>query len=92
MLVSQALARVGWHRAGSISDIPAGGTNMVPALVRHPAAVTPWLCPPAGLLRFEVPSLHVPPDATMRRDPLEASQRLSGLQQQEEEESESTAL
>ncbi|XP_071672675.1 rho GTPase-activating protein 44 isoform X2 [Patagioenas fasciata] len=45
-----------------------------------------------GLLRFEVPSLHVPPDATMRRDPPEASQRLSGLQQQEEEESESTAL
>ncbi|XP_071620296.1 LOW QUALITY PROTEIN: rho GTPase-activating protein 44 [Heliangelus exortis] len=43
-----------------------------------------------GLLRFEVPSLHVPPDATLCRDPPEAPQRLSGPE--EEEESESTAL
>ncbi|XP_054026909.1 rho GTPase-activating protein 44 isoform X2 [Dryobates pubescens] len=50
----------------------------------------------AGLLRFEVPSLHVPPDAALCRDPPEAAQRLSGpgaaTRQEEEEESESTAL
>ncbi|XP_074900038.1 rho GTPase-activating protein 44 [Buteo buteo] len=52
----------------------------------------------AGLLRFEVPSLHVPPDAALCRDPPEAPQRLSGLgpaarqEEEEEEESESTAL
>ncbi|XP_027764979.1 rho GTPase-activating protein 44, partial [Empidonax traillii] len=49
-----------------------------------------------GLLRFEVPSLHVPPDAAQCRDPPEAAQRLSGPsltpRQEEEEESESTAL
>ncbi|KAM6317557.1 rho GTPase-activating protein 44 [Podargus strigoides] len=49
-----------------------------------------------GLLCFEVPSLHSPPDATLCRDPLEAPQRLSGLgpaaRQEESEESESTAL
>ncbi|XP_061317978.1 rho GTPase-activating protein 44 isoform X2 [Pezoporus flaviventris] len=49
-----------------------------------------------GLLRFEVPSLHVPPDAALCRDPLEAPQRLSGpgpaARPEEEEESESTAL
>ncbi|KAM6297645.1 rho GTPase-activating protein 44 [Aegotheles albertisi] len=43
-----------------------------------------------GLLRFEVPSLHVPPDAPLCWDPPEAPQRLSGPE--EEEESESTAL
>ncbi|XP_040436274.1 rho GTPase-activating protein 44 isoform X2 [Falco naumanni] len=50
----------------------------------------------AGLLRFEVPSLHVPLDATLCRDLPEAPQRLSGpgpaARQEEEEESESTAL
>ncbi|XP_069654995.1 rho GTPase-activating protein 44 isoform X2 [Haliaeetus albicilla] len=52
----------------------------------------------AGLLRFEVPSLHVSPDAALCRDPPEAPQRLSGLgpaarqEEEEEEESESTAL
>ncbi|XP_068025783.1 rho GTPase-activating protein 44 isoform X2 [Melanerpes formicivorus] len=50
----------------------------------------------AGLLRFEVPSLHVPPDVSLCRDPPEAPQRLSGPgaapRQEEEEESESTAL
>ncbi|XP_057894954.1 rho GTPase-activating protein 44 [Melospiza georgiana] len=48
-----------------------------------------------GLLRFEVPSLHVSPDAALCRDPPEAAQRLSGpsvTPRQEEEESESTAL
>ncbi|XP_064584931.1 rho GTPase-activating protein 44 isoform X1 [Zonotrichia leucophrys gambelii] len=50
-----------------------------------------------GLLRFEVPSLHVSPDAALCRDPPEAAQRLSGpsltpRQEEEEEESESTAL
>ncbi|XP_010577794.1 PREDICTED: rho GTPase-activating protein 44 [Haliaeetus leucocephalus] len=52
----------------------------------------------SGLLRFEVPSLHVSPDAALCRDPPEAPQRLSGLgpaarqEEEEEEESESTAL
>ncbi|KAM4674530.1 rho GTPase-activating protein 44 [Amazona ochrocephala] len=50
-----------------------------------------------GLLRFEVPSLHVLPDAALCRDPPEAPQRLSGpgpaaRPEEEEEESESTAL
>ncbi|XP_066421613.1 rho GTPase-activating protein 44 isoform X1 [Molothrus aeneus] len=53
-----------------------------------------------GLLRFEVPSLHVSPDAALCRDPPEAAQRLSGPsvtprqeeEEEEEEESESTAL
>ncbi|XP_042658646.1 rho GTPase-activating protein 44 isoform X2 [Tyto alba] len=49
-----------------------------------------------GLLCFEVPSLHVPLDATLCRDPPEAPQRLSGpspaTRQEQEEESESTAL
>ncbi|KAM4762027.1 LOW QUALITY PROTEIN: rho GTPase-activating protein 44 [Cyanocitta cristata] len=48
-----------------------------------------------GLLRFEVPSLHVSPEAALCRDPPEAAQRLSGPslspRQEEEEESESTA-
>ncbi|XP_053939255.1 rho GTPase-activating protein 44 isoform X2 [Cuculus canorus] len=52
--------------------------------------------PRQGLLRFEVPSLQVPPDSALRRDPPEAPQRLSGpgpaARQEEEEESESTAL
>ncbi|XP_064251510.1 rho GTPase-activating protein 44 isoform X2 [Passer domesticus] len=52
----------------------------------------------AGLLRFEVPSLHVSPEAALCRDPPEAAQRLSGpsltprQEEEEEEESESTAL
>lgn len=99
--VSQAPARVGWHRAGTGDDIPGGGTNTAPALARCPATEPPpqrppSLCPPAGLLRFEVPSLHVPPDAALRRDLTEAPQRLLGpgpaTRQEEEEESESTAL
>ncbi|XP_071308633.1 LOW QUALITY PROTEIN: rho GTPase-activating protein 44 [Agelaius tricolor] len=51
-----------------------------------------------GLLRFEVPSLHVSPDAALCRDLPEAAQRLSGpsvtprQEEEEEEESESTAL
>ncbi|XP_033923649.1 rho GTPase-activating protein 44 [Melopsittacus undulatus] len=89
------------HRAGTSGDIPGGGTTMVPALAGCPTAELPlWcppsLCPPAGLLRFEVPSLHVPPDAALCRDLPEAPQRLSGpgpaTRPEEEEESESTAL
>lgn len=68
-----------------------------PGAVTSPArAASPSLCRPAGLLRFEVPSLHVPPDVTLCRDPPEAPQRLSGpgpaTRREEEEESESTAL
>ncbi|KAK2515538.1 Arhgap44 [Columba guinea] len=72
-------------------ELSPGPGQPPPAAPPAPAEQSPH-APRKGLLRFEVPSLHVPPDATMRRDPLEASQRLSGLQQQEEEESESTAL
>lgn len=82
----------GVHRAEGGGDTPGGGTDTLPAPVGAPS-----LCPPAGLLRFEVPSLHVSPDAALCRDPPEAAQRLSGpslspRQEQEEEESESTAL
>lgn len=81
----------GVHRAEGGGDSPGGGTNTVPAPVGAPS-----LCPPAGLLRFEVPSLHVSPEAALCRDPPEAAQRLSGPslspRQEEEEESESTAL
>lgn len=73
---------------------------VVPALLV--ALTRRWLspsrCPPAGLLRFEVPSLHVSPEAALCREPLEAAQRLSGpslsprQEEEEEEESESTAL
>ncbi|XP_069728428.1 rho GTPase-activating protein 44 isoform X2 [Phaenicophaeus curvirostris] len=64
---------------------------------KEPPPAEPSPPPPRqGLLRFEVPSLQVPSDSTLRRDPPEASQRLSGpgsaTRQEEEEESESTAL
>ncbi|XP_067164503.1 rho GTPase-activating protein 44 isoform X6 [Apteryx mantelli] len=49
-----------------------------------------------GLVHFDIPSIHVEIDAALRRDPLEPPQRLSGAgkvdSQEEEEESESTAL
>ncbi|XP_025931515.1 rho GTPase-activating protein 44 [Apteryx rowi] len=49
-----------------------------------------------GLVHFDIPSIHVEIDAVLRRDPLEPPQRLSGAgkvdSQEEEEESESTAL
>lgn len=73
-------------------------TPLVVALTqRQPRWLSPSRCPPAGLLRFEVPSLHVSPDAALCREPPEAAQRLSGpslspRQEEEEEESESTAL
>ncbi|XP_005055930.2 PREDICTED: rho GTPase-activating protein 44 [Ficedula albicollis] len=92
-----ALARVGSPEQRAVV-IP-----LVVALTRcQPRGVSPSLCPPAGLLRFEVPSLHVSPDAALCRDPPEAAQRLSGPsltprqeeeeEEEEEEESESTAL
>lgn len=85
-----ALARVGSTEQRAVV------TALVVALTRcQPRWVSPSLFPPAGLLRFEVPSLHVSPDAALCRDPPEAAQRLSGpslTPRQEEEESESTAL
>ncbi|KAM8797001.1 LOW QUALITY PROTEIN: rho GTPase-activating protein 44 [Eudromia elegans] len=49
-----------------------------------------------GLIRFDIPSIHVEIDAALRRDPLEPPQRLSRAgkvaSQEDEEESESTAL
>uniref|UniRef100_A0A8C0UQU4 Rho GTPase-activating protein 44 n=1 Tax=Cyanistes caeruleus TaxID=156563 RepID=A0A8C0UQU4_CYACU len=81
----------------SSAELRAAVTPLVVALTGcQPRRVSPSLCPPAGLLRFEVPSLHVSPDAALCRDPPEAAQRLSGTsltpRQEEEEESESTAL
>lgn len=87
-----ALARMGSTEQRAMVTLP------VVALTRwQPRWVSPSLCPPAGLLRFEVPSLHVSLDAALCRDPPEAAQRLSGpsltpRQEEEEEESESTAL
>ncbi|XP_074778310.1 rho GTPase-activating protein 44 isoform X4 [Athene noctua] len=73
----------------------AAGPPQPPELPR-PDAAGPGDSALTGLLRFEVPSLHVPPDAALCRDPPEAPQRLSGpgpaTRQEEEEESESTAL
>ncbi|XP_030818232.1 rho GTPase-activating protein 44 [Camarhynchus parvulus] len=75
---------------GGAAETPGPGTM---ALRRQRCALE-------GLLRFEVPSLHVSPDAALCRDPPEAAQRLSGPsltprqeeEEEEEEESESTAL
>lgn len=89
------------HRPGSggVHRAEGGGDTLVVAAPRcQPRWVSLSPCPPAGLLRFEVPSLHVSPDAALCRDPPEAAQRLSGpsltprQEEEEEEESESTAL
>ncbi|XP_030362322.1 rho GTPase-activating protein 44 isoform X2 [Strigops habroptila] len=74
----------------------APGPPQPPELPRRDAA-GPGDGAVTGLLRFEVPSLHVPPDAALCQDPPEAPQRLSGpgpaaRPEEEEEESESTAL
>ncbi|XP_068769784.1 rho GTPase-activating protein 44 isoform X2 [Struthio camelus] len=49
-----------------------------------------------GLVHFDIPSIHVEIDTALRRDPLEPTQRLSVAgkvdSEEEEEESESTAL
>lgn len=88
-----ALPRVGSTEQRAVVTPP------LVALTRcQPRWLSPSRCPPAGLLRFEVPSLHVSPEAALCRDPPEAAQRLSGpslsprQEEEEEEESESTAL
>lgn len=59
-----------------------------------PQPLTPLSVPAAGLLHFELPSIHMGGlEAALRRDPLDAAQRvqLKGPAE-EEEDSESTAL
>ena len=49
--------------------------------------------PAAGLLHFELPSIHMGGlEAALRRDPLDAAQRVQLKGPAEEEDSESTAL
>ncbi|XP_061866865.1 rho GTPase-activating protein 44 [Colius striatus] len=72
--------------------LAAPGLPPPPELPRRDAA-GPGDRTPTGLLRFEVPPLHVPPDAALGRDVQAAPQRLPGARPEEEEEdSESTAL
>ncbi|XP_041575802.1 rho GTPase-activating protein 44 isoform X2 [Taeniopygia guttata] len=77
---------------------PAAPAPPQPPEPPRPDAAGPGDGALTGLLRFEVPSLQVSPDAALCRDPPEAAQRLSGpsltprQEEEEEEESESTAL
>lgn len=73
-------------------SVTAHNGTCPPRRVRQP--LTPLSVPAAGLLHFELPSIHLGgAEATLRRDPLDAAQRvqLKGPAE-EEEDSESTAL
>lgn len=79
-----------WHQAlPARRSTPCASTRPCPpGSPSHRPSV-----PAAGLVHFEIPSIHLGVDAALRRDPPDAAQRLSvKAPPEEEEDSESTAL
>lgn len=79
-----------WHQAlPTRRSTPCASTRPCP---RGSPSHRPSV-PAAGLVHFEIPSIHLGVDAALRRDPPDAAQRLSvKAPPEEEEDSESTAL
>ncbi|XP_010211970.1 PREDICTED: rho GTPase-activating protein 44 [Tinamus guttatus] len=93
-LKTKELSPVSGQQKGS--TVPGGSGQQASSPGVQPAPEQSPLALRKGLIHFDIPSIHVEIDAALRRDPLEPPQRRSRAgkltSQEEEEESESTAL